>query len=56
MTHIEKLKRKLESEGFDIAGITVGPRGTPENVAETILESLEEIERGNYEIVADIGG
>ncbi len=55
MTNVEKLAAKMKADGFTIGGLTLGPKATPEAVAGEILRSLEELEKGNFEVVADIG-
>lgn len=57
MTNVEKLYAKLDEMGANIGGLTLGPNaaGNAEGVAAEILRSLEELENGNFTLVADIG-
>lgn len=56
MTNVERLYEKLNETGASIGGLTLGPKGNdPEAVAAEILKSIEAIERGEFEEIADIG-
>lgn len=57
MTNVEKLNAKLEEVGGTVRGVFPGtnPNATAEDVAGEILRSIERLERGEFEFVADIG-
>lgn len=52
-TEVQKLQAKLDQLGGTIGGVTVGPDATPELAAKEIRESLERLERGEFEVVWD---
>lgn len=55
MSNVTELFDYMNERGLQIGGMTLGPKATPEAVAEEILKSLKELEAGNYEIIDDIG-
>lgn len=54
MSNVELMNAKLNEMGFRLGGITLGDNPTSkEAVAGEILKSLEAIERGDVEVIAD---
>ena len=53
MSNVEAMNAKLKEMGFKIGGLTLGPKATSEGVAGEMLKSLEAIERGDVEVIAD---
>jgi hypothetical protein len=56
MTEVEKLYQYLTERKIQLGGLTPGNKpSTSEEMAKAIRESLEAIDRGEYELVAEIG-
>ena len=56
MNAVEKLGEKLKEMGVTRIGVSVNPDTNPktEEVAQAMLESIERLERGEFEIVANL--
>lgn len=56
MTKVQELYQWLSERGASIGGVTIG-HGNPsaEQLAETLLDSLQAIDRGEFEVMAEIG-